>query len=293
MFMRKESIISIIRKYGLDSKKISKEYHVKYDDALKMLSEGNKGQIRVINAVDNVLNPDKSMSHKCQISSCGKRIRYEYWIQDSNTNKTISVGLNCACAMLGKSKLDTKTLKSLDVVMKEKAELEQWKVEHPQTYNKLLKIEKLNLVHFKPFCEEIKYTALNKEDTKYIDSVNYKLILINVKYMDILKELIQYNRNNEIYKSIYDRIAYDCIYISNKQKEMINNEYEKYQKRKLKETIEVSNGYKHKDILKQNGYIYIQKSKLWIKQIKRKDANSEIEKLLTLGIKKGDINERD
>lgn len=290
--MRKESIISIIRKYGLNSKKISTEYHVKYDDALKMLSEGKNGQIRVVNAVDNVLNPEKSMSHKCQISSCGKRIRYEYWIKDEQNNKTISVGLNCACAMLGKSKLATKTLKSIDMVMREKAELEDWKVQHKNTYTKLLKIEKLNLVHFNPFCEEIKHSALNQEDTKYIDSVNYKLLLINVKYMDILKELMKYDQNNELYKSIYKRIAYDCVYISNKQKEVINEAYEKYQKNKLNETITVSNGYEHRDVLKNNGYIYIQKSKLWIKRIKRKDADSEIEKLLSYGIKKGEINER-
>lgn len=289
--MREVSIISIIRKYGLESKRISHDYHVKYDDALKLLSECKNSRLSIINAVDNAREPAKSMSHKCQISSCGKRIRYEYWVKDSKSNKTISVGMNCACALLGLSKIQANKLKTVDQLLRDKAELEEWKTSNKDVYDKLQLIEKLNLDHFKPFCNEIKYAALNKEDTDYIRKVNYKLVLINVKYMNILKELMQYDSKNTFYKSVYNNIAYNCHYISTKQKDAINRAYENYLKEKDKIVIEVDNGYNFKDKLKENEYKFNPKSKKWIKHINITKKDNEINKLISLGIGRGDIND--
>lgn len=290
--MREISIISIIRKYGLESKRISHDYHVKYDDALKLLSDCKNSHLSIVNAVDNVREPGKSMSHKCQISSCGKRIRYEYWVKDSKTNKTISVGMNCACALLGLSKIQANKLKTVDQLLRDRAELEEWKIVNKDVYDKLQYIEKLNLDHFKPFCNEIKYVALNKEDTDYIRNVNYKLVLINVKYMNILKELMKYDSKNKFYKSVYESIAYKCNYISNKQKEAINKAYEKYLKEKDIIVIKVNNGYNHKEKLKENGYKFNPNNKLWYKQISVNKKDYEINLLISFGIDKGDINDK-
>ena len=88
------------------------------------------------------------------------------------------------------------------------------------------------------------------------------------------------------------RLKEDRLKLLGEEIKGLEKAYEKYQKNKLNETITVSKGYEHKDVLKNNGYIYIQKSKIWMKRIKRKDASSEIEKLISYGIKKGQINER-
>lgn len=287
--MRDISIISIIRKYGLNSKKISPKYRVKYADTLKLLQDFNTRSLSVVNAIDNELEPDESLSRKCQVSSCGKHIRYEYWLKDKSSKKVIAVGRNCACALLALDSLQQKSFKNIEQVLKEKAELEEWKKDNKDVYDKLMKLKELNLDHFRPFVEEVEFTALNPEDTDYIRNINYRLILTNVKYMDVLKELIEYNKDNKFYKSVYDRIAYQAMYISGKQKDAIDEAYEEMRRKKTIAVFNIHNAYDFKDKLKEMNYKYNSKTKCWYKEMPIEMADDERDSLLALGIKKEDI----
>lgn len=65
--MRDTSIISIIRKYGLSSKKLDPRYRVRFLQALENLDRFNTDSLKLVEVIDNVSKPERSLSDRCQI----------------------------------------------------------------------------------------------------------------------------------------------------------------------------------------------------------------------------------
>ena len=288
--MRDTSIISIIRRYGLNSKKLSMDYRVKFRDTLNSLSLYRNNDLELTNVVDNEANPELSLSNKCLVQGCGKRIRFEYHVYDKNNN-LIVCGSNCCCTLLGLSKLQQKSFKSIEAALKEKKELDDYRKNNPDIVWKLEKLKEYNLPFYKPFCDEIAVSALTDEDTDFIRKLNMKLIVSDLKHLDILNDLIDYDPKG-IYKSIRDHVLEKGKYLSSKQKEYIEKEYEMLQKKKNETIIAVSNGYEFREYLKENGYTFNPKEKEWSKTVFSKSADAEQKKLTDIGVDPDAIQRR-
>ncbi len=289
--MRDVSIISIIRRFGLNSKKLSEDYRVKFRDALKDLSEYCNDKLELVEVIDNRANPELSISSKCMVQGCGKNIRFEYHIHEKNVDKLIVCGSNCCCTLLGLSKLQQKSFKSIEASLKEKKELEDYKKSNPDIIEKLEKLKGYDLPFYKPFCDEITASALTGEDTEFIRKLNMKLVISDLKHLDILRDLIEYDPK-QIYKSIRDHVLVKGKYLSSKQKEFIEKEYDMLQKKKNETVIAVSNGYDFRDYLKENGYTFTPKQKEWNKTVFSGSAEKEKEKLIDTGIDPDAIQRR-
>lgn len=253
--MRETSIISIIRRYGLNSKKLSDNYRIKFRDTLTDFSVYNSDDLGLVEVVDNASDPDRSLSDVCMVRGCGKRIRYEYHLLDKRTDNLIVCGSSCCCTLLGLSKLQQKSFKSIETALKEKKELEEWKKNNPDIIKKLEKLNCYDLPFYKPFINEIAFSALTKEDTEFISKVNTKLLLSDLKHLDILNELLDYDPK-AIYRSIRDHVLVKGKYLSGKQKEFIEKEYETLLKKRNEVAIVISNGYEFKEYLKEDGYSF-------------------------------------
>ena len=281
--MRDTSIISIIRRYGLNSKKLSEGYRVKFRNTLRDLSIYGNDELELVEVVDNEANPELSLSNRCLVQGCNKRIRFEYHVYEKNTDNLIVCGSNCCCTLLGLSKLQQKSFKSIEAALKEKKELEDYKKNNPDIVEKLEKLNEYDLPFYKPFCEEIKVSALTGEDTEFIRSLNMRLVISDLKHLDILKDLIDYDPK-EIFKSIRDHVLAKGKNLSAKQKDFIEKEYETLQKKKNETMLVVSNGYEFREYLKTNGYTFNLKEKEWSRIVPVKAADEEQKKLTDIGV---------
>ena len=289
--MRETSIISIIRRYGLNSKKLSADYRVRFRDTLKDLSLYSNDDLELVEIIDNEANPELSQSDRCMVKGCRKHIRYEYHVYEKNTDNLIICGSNCCCTLLGLSKLQQKSFKSIEAALKEKKELEDYKKNNPDIIEKLEKLNEYDLPFYKPFCEEIKVSALTGEDTEFIRSLNMRPVISDLKHLDILKDLIDYDPK-DIYKSIRDHVLTKGKYLSAKQKDFIEKEYEMLQKKKNETVLVISNGYEFRDYLKINGYTFNPKKKEWSRIVPIKAADEEQKKLTDMGVDPGVIKRR-
>ena len=289
--MRETSIISIIRKYGLNSKKLSEGYRLKFRDTLKDLSLYSNEDLELTEVVDNEASPELSLSDRCMIKGCGKRIRFEYHVHEKNTGNLIVCGSNCCCTLLGLSKLQQKSFKSIEAALKEKKELEDYRKNNPDIVRKLEKLNEYDLPFYKPFCDEIAVSALTEEDTEFIRSLNMRLVISDLKHLDILKDLIEYDPK-DIYKSIRDHVLVKGKYLSAKQKEFVEKEYETLQEKKNETILVVSNGYEYREFLKTEGYSFNHKTKEWSKTVPMKQAEDEQGKLTATGIDPDTIQRR-
>ncbi|MBQ6148509.1 MAG: hypothetical protein IJI83_03070 [Oscillospiraceae bacterium] len=286
--MRDQSIISIIRRYGLNSKRLDPKYRIRYAETLEDLSSFSNGTLKLINVIDNMASPDKSLSSRCMIPGCNKHIRIENHVEDTSTGDIIVCGSNCCCTLLGLSKLQQKKLHSIEEALKEKAELEKWKEDNPRAVEKLRTLEKYNLPFYRPFVEEVKNSALTPEDTNFINDLNLKLVIGDQKYLDAISELLKYDQK-EIYKSIRDHVLVQGRYLSSKQKQFISNEYERMLKSKTETIFTVSGGYDFREQLKELGFQFNHRDKTWNKTVKTRQAADLKNRLDCIGIPEENI----
>ena len=270
--MRDTSIISIIRKYGLSSKKLDPRYRVRFLQALENLDRFNTDSLKLVEVIDNVSKPERSLSDRCQIPGCGKKIRYEAHVLNADTGEYITCGSNCCCTLLGLSKIQARNFMKIEEALKEKAELEQWKKDNPETVKKLDLLSKYDLPFFQPFINEVSHSALTPEDTSFIDEVNTKLVIGDLRYLSMLDDLVR-DEPKEIYKSIRDHVLEKGKYLSTKQKSFIEREYDQMLENRFDVTFSIFNAYNYKDQLKELDFTFNGKDKSWQKTVKGFEAS--------------------
>ena len=270
--MRDISIISIIRKYGLSSKKLDPKYRVHFLQALENLDRFNTDSLKLVEVIDNVSNPERRLSDRCQIPGCGKKIRYEAHVLNADTGEYITCGSNCCCTLLGLSKIQARNFMKIEEALKEKAELEQWKKDNPETVKKLDLLSKYDLPFFQPFINEVSHSALTPEDTSFIDEVNTKLVIGDLRYLSMLDDLVR-DEPKEIYKSIRDHVLKKGKYLSTKQKSFIEREYDQMLENRFDVTFSIFNAYNYKDQLKELDFTFNGKDKSWQKTVKGFEAS--------------------
>lgn len=168
--MRKNSIISELRKKGRVRR--LRSHRIKYSDALQKLKAFQNNKLIMIGMVDNNLSPNKSISNRCQVDTCKKRIRYEYKLMHKDTKDLIIVGSTCVGHMLDLSVSDVKDFTKVDKSIKDFHAMLKWKNDNKDVYDKTKTLEKLDIKWFTPFWEEIKYCPLHPDDTVYIQGID-------------------------------------------------------------------------------------------------------------------------
>ena len=175
--MRTKSIISIIRRYGLNSRRLSPKNRIKYAEAVASLKSYQNSELSIVDVIDNQWHPHLSRSHICQVPGCGMHIRYEYVLRNKEDNSEFVAGSTCVWVLLGLSELEIKNFKGLEEAIKEHRDLEVWKQANPDIIEKLEKAKLHNMVKFGPFWREIENCRLTDEDTEYMKSVSIDAIL--------------------------------------------------------------------------------------------------------------------
>lgn len=178
--MRTTSIISIIRKYGLNSKRLNPKNRIKYTDAIKALKGFENADLAIQDVIDNQRFPQHSHSTHCQVPGCGMHIRYEYILKNKGDSSELVAGSTCVWALLGLSELEIKQFKGLENAIKEYHMLEDWKALNPDVVDKLNQMKTEGINRFRPFWMEIEFSRLTDEDTDYIRKVDLSA-LINPK----------------------------------------------------------------------------------------------------------------
>lgn len=273
-----KSILAILEKEGVDSeviKKINESKEILDDPILE-----NK-EYKLIDVVDNRLETSNAVMSKCFF--CNGETKYEHHLLNKKTNKIISAGSNCACEALNIYDFQTKGKynKLTAGYLKQK----QWKMLNPEINQKLERIKVTNHPYFKVFANAIKQYILSADDIQYINQINIKAIENDQEYIEILEGLLSRSdvkpKEKEIIKSLYGHVC-EGKYLSQKQKDLISslNEQEK-----VNYIVAVHNAFKFVKTLKQEGYIYDKKFKVWHKVVTPEKLKSEKVYLAVCGIK--------
>lgn len=175
--MRSTPIIQIIRRYGLSSRRLSPKAHIKYEDAIKQMTQYESASLKIDDVIDNGLFPNKSISCHCQMPGCNHKIRYEYVLKNKVSGEKIVAGSTCVWPALGFSELQVKEFKDLEKVLKEHHALVEWSNDHPDILEKLARMRQEGLSQFRPFWEEVEVSRLTDEDTDYIASIDVDKVL--------------------------------------------------------------------------------------------------------------------
>lgn len=170
--MRSTPIIDIIRKYGLSSRRLSPRAHIKYEDAIKKITEFESASLKIVDVIDNGLFPSKSVSCRCQMPGCNHRIRYEYVLENKISKDRVVAGSTCVWPALGFSELQVKEFKGLETVLKEHHALVEWTNEHPDLVDKLNRLKNEGFNQFRPFWQEIEISRLTDKDTEYLKTID-------------------------------------------------------------------------------------------------------------------------
>ena len=178
--MRKTPLIYIIRKYGLGSSRLSLKCRIKYEDALKKMKSYESAELRIVDVIDNHFEPSRSISHHCQIESCGQAIRYEYVLENKVTGQRIVAGSTCVWPLLGFSEIQKKEFLTMEEVIRERHLVVEWRQSHREVLERLQVMRANQFWQFRPFWEEVEYTRLTDDDTNYILSVDLER-LVNEK----------------------------------------------------------------------------------------------------------------
>lgn len=175
--MRTTSIISIIRRYGLSSRRLSSTNRIKYEDAIKGLEGYQNSELKISKVIDNKLFPNESISCRCQIPGCNKHIRYEYVLENKLSHAIIVAGSTCVWPTLGLSEIEKKDFLSYERAVKEYHDMLEWSKDNKDVVDKLKLMESERLNQFRPFWEEIRYCRLMDEDAEYIRSIDVDRII--------------------------------------------------------------------------------------------------------------------
>ena len=170
--MRTKSIISIIRKYGLSSKRLNPKHKIKYEDAIKSLEGYENSELKIAEVIDNVLYPHRSISCQCQIPGCNHRIRYEYVLENKTSHQRIVAGSTCVWPTLGLSELEKKDFMKYEKVVKEYHDMIVWRKENQDVWDILMRLKDENFTAYKPFWKEVESCRLTDEDTEYIRGID-------------------------------------------------------------------------------------------------------------------------
>ena len=226
--MRTKSIISIIRRYGVNSRRLSPKCKIKYEDALENIKKYESADLRIVDVIDNCVTPNRSVSCKCQIPGCGHRIRYEYILEDKKSKDRMVAGSTCVWPTLGFSEIQKREFYGFEKVIKEHSELVLWSKENPDIIDKINTLRREGFDKFRPFWEEIEHSRLCKEDEDYIRSIDVdELIRVRDeqirlreekrrelkeqreredrdydKIIESLKELVKDSKGNKFYNSL-------------------------------------------------------------------------------------------
>lgn len=205
--MRTKSIISVIRKYGLSSKRLSPKSRIKYEDAIKGLKGYQNSELEIIDVVDNYMFPARSRSTVCQVKGCGKSIRYEYTLRNKIDNLTIVAGSTCVWVMLGLSDLEIKSFKGLEEAIKEYHALYAWREANPDVCEKLNSMKDAGLMKFRPFWREVENCRLLDEDTDYIRSIDVEKLLRSKEEEKALEDARKQKMEEQLKASEPERLA--------------------------------------------------------------------------------------
>ncbi len=168
--MARESILSILRRNGRT--RFLKKKHMKYIDALNKLRSYQKGNLRLTDVVDNAWTPSKSISDKCQVEGCGKRIRYEYILRNVETEEMLIAGSTCVWAMLDLSKDEIKDFNKIERTIKDYHKSLKWRLDNPDVWEKVVELKKRGFRDFEPFWVEAERVDLTDEDTEYLRNLD-------------------------------------------------------------------------------------------------------------------------
>lgn len=166
--MRTVSIVSIIRKYGLSSKRLNPKNRIRYEDAIKGLKGYESSELKIVEVIDNHLFPNKSISCNCQIPGCNHKIRYEYVLENKCSKDKIVAGSTCVWPTLGFSEIEKKDFLRYEKVVKKFHDMVEWKDKNLDVWDKLMKLKSADMSNYRAFWKEVEYCRLTDEDTEYI-----------------------------------------------------------------------------------------------------------------------------
>lgn len=171
--MRTTPIITIIRKYGLTSKRLNPKNRIKYEDALRLVKQYENSELKIDSVIDNTRKPTHNGCH-CGLPGCGQRIRYEYILKskDAGNDTELVAGSTCVWPTLGMSELQKKEFFKLDTAIRDHYALLDWKDANKDVVDKLERLKAIKANYYKAFWEEIETAPLLDEDTEFIKGVD-------------------------------------------------------------------------------------------------------------------------
>lgn len=188
--MRTTPIITIIRKYGLTSKRLNPKNRIKYEEAVKMVKQYESSDLRIEDVIDNTRKPSHNECH-CGLLGCGQRIRYEYILVPKNEEnaKELVAGSTCVWPTLGMGELQKKEFFKLDTAIRDHYSLLDWKESHKEVCERLERLKEANIPYFKAFWEEVESSPLLDEDTDFIMNVDVDKEIEKIEYKRHFKEV--------------------------------------------------------------------------------------------------------
>lgn len=175
--MRSKSLISIIRRYGINSRRLSPRYKIKYEDAVKGIKKYESAELKIADVIDNYVTPKKSVSCKCQIPGCGHRIRYEYILENKDNGERMVAGSTCVWPTLGFSEIQKKEFNSYEKIIKEHNDMILWSRQNPDIIDKLETLKREGFNKFRPFWEEVEFSRLHPDDEEYIRNIDVQALI--------------------------------------------------------------------------------------------------------------------
>ena len=188
--MRTTPIVTIIRKYGLTSKRLNPKNRIKYEDAIKSLEAYQNSSLKIGKVLDNTRQKTHNNCH-CGIPGCGQRIRYEYLLVPKNDENgpELVAGSTCVWPTLGLSEVQRKDFLKADTIIRDHYALLDWKDNNPEVLERLEKLRENNVVQYKAFWEEIEFAPLLDEDKEYILKLDIQGEIAKVKYQEYLNNV--------------------------------------------------------------------------------------------------------
>lgn len=236
-------IAAYAREYGIsEANKISSKSKVKYRETLARLNQS--GDFKVVDVIDNHAEPDKSQSCVCQVKSCGRRIRYEFIIEN-NSHERLVCGSSCIKTLTNFENWKISELLKIPAELKMREEhehkYEDWKgstvfingneIPIAKIISKLERLSKTNLPIFELLNEaaNVNHSILEEDDIRFIWFTNINQAFTNAKILKkvdtLLERAIKYNNDKGLIKrmGIYkDKLSINTA-LSKEQEEYVMN----------------------------------------------------------------------
>lgn len=158
---------------GILARKRRKKRHLRYAEALKAMKAYQNNQLKLEHVVDRKLTPGRSKGDgRCALSSCRQWIRWEYHMRSKVTNELLVVGSTCVWTLLELSKEKIKSFEKIERTIKDFHRMLEWRKDNLDVWQKIREAQKRRIMTLEAFWEEIKYEALDQEDTDYIRNLD-------------------------------------------------------------------------------------------------------------------------